>query len=67
MNKVGQKIGSEGIAFSWLVTGPATQVQYFKAGFGTTGQRLATVLNNVLQCEIDRLKPAQTTVYYDFS
>jgi uncharacterized protein YmfQ (DUF2313 family) len=65
--KAGGLICSPGMAFSWLVTSPPSAVLYFKAGSGTAGQKLETILDNILQCEFDSIKPAGTTAYYTFA
>lgn len=53
--------------FKWRVNAPEETVTYFRAGAGRAGDRLATWGNHLLECVIERLKPAHTTVVFAYS
>jgi uncharacterized protein YmfQ (DUF2313 family) len=54
-------------AYAWQVNAPAIDIEYFLAGSGTAGQALQTVLSStVLECELLRLAPAHTVVFFVF-
>jgi uncharacterized protein YmfQ (DUF2313 family) len=65
--KAGGIITSAGIAFSWLVTLPAQQILYFLAGSSTAGQKLETVENQIIQCELQRICPAHTNLFFQLT
>lgn len=53
--------------FKWRVNAPATTVTQFRAGSARAGDRLATWGNHLLECVIERVKPAHTTVVFAYS
>jgi uncharacterized protein YmfQ (DUF2313 family) len=54
-------------AFAWQVNAPAIDIEYFTAGNSTAGQALETVISStVLECELQRLAPAHTVVFFVF-
>lgn len=54
-------------AQKWQVNAPTFTINYFRAGIGRAGEPLATWGNNVLQCELNRLKPAHTNLVFSYS
>jgi len=53
-------------AFAWQVNAPQFSISFFAAGSGSAGEPLASWGNTVLQCELRRLSPAQTTVIFNY-
>jgi uncharacterized protein YmfQ (DUF2313 family) len=58
----GDAVADEGWAFVWSVTAPLVNVTEFRAGVSAAGEPLATWGNAVLDCELQSLKPAHTTL-----
>jgi uncharacterized protein YmfQ (DUF2313 family) len=59
-SRVGDHLFDEKWAFAWQVDAGETQILYFTVGTSTVGDPLATWGNELLECEIERLKPANT-------
>lgn len=57
---------SEDWAHAWSVQLPLSSVTYALAGQSTAGEPLAAWGNAVLQCEFAALKPAQTTLLFQY-
>jgi uncharacterized protein YmfQ (DUF2313 family) len=53
-------------AFAWQVNAPTFSIHYFEVGRDTVGEPLATWGNTVLQCELQRLAPAHTTLLFSY-
>lgn len=51
----------------WQVNAPTFTVEHFSFGLSGMGEFFSSFGNTVLQCEIARLAPAQTTVLFSFS
>lgn len=64
---VGQPIYGEDWAFAWQVNAPTFSIHYFEVGHDTAGEPLASWDNTVLQCELQRLAPAHTTILFSYS
>jgi uncharacterized protein YmfQ (DUF2313 family) len=64
---VGRPIYGVAWAFAWQVNAPTFSVQRFRVGHDTAGEPLASWGNTVLQCELQRLAPAHTTVLFSYS
>lgn len=62
----GDRLYGETWRFAWLVTGPAETYRYFRAGGSVSGERLRSWGNDVLECVINRLKPAHTVVRFAY-
>lgn len=54
-------------AFAWQVDAPTFAVESFEFGRDAFGEPFASWGNTVLQCEIQRLAPAHTTVTFSYS
>jgi uncharacterized protein YmfQ (DUF2313 family) len=53
-------------AFAWQVNAPQVTIDFFKAGISRAGDPLATWGNTVLQCTLNRIKPPQTILLFNF-
>ena len=62
----GTLFGGTAWAFAWQVDAPTFTINSLQFG-GSFGTPFATWGNNVLQCEIERLSPAHTTVLFSYS
>jgi len=51
--------------FVWQVNAPGFTVDFFQLGVSSMGEAFATWGNTVLQCELERLKPAHTTLLFN--
>jgi uncharacterized protein YmfQ (DUF2313 family) len=66
-NTIGQPLYDDAWSFTWQVNAPAIAQTLFTVGNSTIGQALVTVTGNtVLECELQRLAPAHTTVIFSF-
>lgn len=66
-NTVGQPLYGEAWAHAWQVNAPQFSIHPFEVGRDAVGDPLASWSNTVLQCEIQRLAPAQTQVIFSYS
>ncbi len=64
--RAGQPAYGSAWAFAWRVNASAATVTYFRAGQSTAGEPLQAFGNAVLQCELERLAPAHTTVLFGY-
>ncbi len=64
---VGQPLYGDAWAHAWQVNAPTFTITRFEVGRDTVGEALASWGNTVLQCELNRLKPAQTTLLFNYS
>jgi uncharacterized protein YmfQ (DUF2313 family) len=64
---VGQPITGAAWTFVWQVNAPTFSIHYFEVGHDTVGEPLASWGNTVLQCELQRLAPAHTTILFNYS
>ena len=63
----GQPMYGVAWAYAWQVNAPTFVVRDFTFGQGSFGDPFATWGNTVLQCELNRLKPAHTVLLYNYS
>jgi uncharacterized protein YmfQ (DUF2313 family) len=63
----GQPFGGEAWAHTWQVNAPQFTVRYFSFGADVFGTPFADWDGDVLICELQRIKPAQTTLLFAFS
>lgn len=54
-------------AFAWQVNAPAVSQIFFRAGQSTAGEPLASGDNTLLECKMREIKPAHTTVLFQYS
>lgn len=54
-------------AFAWQVNAPGFSIEQFKFGADAFGEPFAYWDNNVMQCELQRIAPAHTTLLFDYS
>jgi uncharacterized protein YmfQ (DUF2313 family) len=62
----GLPFGGPAWAHAWQVNAPTFTIEYFKFGHGAFGDPFSSWNNNVLQCELQRLAPAQTVLIFSF-
>lgn len=60
----GDALGGEEWAHTWSLVAPLNTVTYFQAGQSAAGEPLATWQNDVLECELRAVKPAQTILQF---
>jgi uncharacterized protein YmfQ (DUF2313 family) len=65
-SRAGQQLGDEDWFFTWSVDAPQNSVTYFAAGQSAAGDPLATWGNDVLECELENLKPAHTILQFRY-
>lgn len=53
--------------FKWQINAALNTVSYFRTGVSSAGEPLATWGNDVLECEMNRIKPAHTTLVFSYS
>ncbi len=63
----GQPLYGLAWAFAWQVNAPTYTVDYFRFGESAMGEPFASFGNTVLQCELQRLKPAHTTLLFNYT
>jgi uncharacterized protein YmfQ (DUF2313 family) len=61
---IGVPIFGEAWAHAWEVNAPAFTVRYFRTGIDTAGTPLADWAGGVLACELNRIKPGQTILFF---
>ena len=54
-------------ANSWQVNAPILTTTYFKAGLSKCGEKIQTSGNDLLECVINKTKPAHTVVTYSYT
>jgi uncharacterized protein YmfQ (DUF2313 family) len=65
-SSAGQALGDEDWFFTWSVDAPENTVTHFAAGQSAAGDPLATWGNEVLECELEALKPAHTILQFRY-
>ncbi len=65
VSTAGQPCCNAAWAYAWQVNAPQFSIDYFTAG-DAAGEPLASWGSTVLQCEIERLAPAHTTVIFNY-
>lgn len=63
----GVEITTDEWVFVWRVNAPETTIRQSVCGTAVCGDRIRTWGNELLECVIDRLKPAHTHVLYSYS
>jgi uncharacterized protein YmfQ (DUF2313 family) len=63
----GQQFGGVAWAFAWQINAPQFTVDYLTFGNSTFGQPFSSWGTTVLQCELQRLAPAHTTVLFSYT
>ncbi|KWR88759.1 YmfQ family protein [Cupriavidus sp. IDO] len=63
----GQQLGNTDWFFAWSVNAPLNTVVRFAAGQSTAGEPLGSWNNNVLECELNAVKPAHTVLQFRYS
>ena len=65
-SRFGMPLAGSGLQFVWIVNVPAITVRYFQLGSSAFGERFATASATDLQCRLNNLKPAHTTLIFNF-
>ncbi len=63
---VGMPIRGEAWAYGWEVTAPEFNAYYFRVGIDTVGNRLMTWSGTYLACEMQRIKPGHTILWFTY-
>lgn len=64
---VGQPLNGEDWEFAWQVNAPEVSVRDFRVGAAVAGDALRDWGNDLLECAIERAKPAHTTVIFAYA
>ena len=65
-SRCGQQLGNQDWFFTWSVDAPENTVTHFAAGQSAAGDPLSTWGNDVLECELETLKPAHTILQFHY-
>lgn len=65
-SRVGDPIANGDWAYVWRINEPAETITYFTTGNSTVGQPLEVWGNEVLQCELNAIKPAHTVLIFAY-
>ena len=65
--RLGQRLQSAQWAHVWQITTPAVVVTPFRLGQGRLGERFQTWGSSVLECEMQRIKPAHTILRFAYT
>lgn len=63
-SSVGQPLAGADWYFAWAIVSALYTVNYFRAGVGSAGEPLAYWSNAVLECELEKVKPAHTILIF---
>jgi uncharacterized protein YmfQ (DUF2313 family) len=66
-SSVGDPLNSADWANAWAVHAPLHTVQYFRTGVAAVGEPLAYWSNDVLECELNTVKPAHTELIFKYT
>lgn len=66
-SRAGEPVASEDWWYTWAVTAPLYSINYFRAGIGAAGEPLAYWNNDVLECELNAIKPAHSILIFLYS
>ena len=67
LSGAGDEVGSDDQwRFVWRVNGPETTVRVFRAGSGRAGEPLRKWGNELLECVLNRYKPAHTNLLFGY-
>lgn len=67
INAVGDALYAEEWGYAWQVNGALTTIHEFAVELSQVGDALRTWGNALLECVINRIKPAHTLVIYNYS
>jgi uncharacterized protein YmfQ (DUF2313 family) len=67
MLKAGQPLCGPDWAHAWRVNAPINTIHPFVAGSSAAGEPLSSSGNAVLECELQAIKPAHTTLFFKYS
>lgn len=62
----GDPVGGEDWSYAWAIVAPLTSPVRFSAGKSAAGEALAIWQNQVLECELRRVKPAHTILQFNY-
>ena len=65
--RFGGRFGGNSWAYVWQVHAPLYGIQPFRFGQNRFGDRFSTFGNAVLECELNRVKPAHTTLIFSYT
>jgi len=67
VSKMGESVNGLDWQFTWRINAPAVTVRVFTIGQSGMGEPLRLWGNEILECAIERIKPAHTFVVFGFS
>lgn len=65
--RAGEELIGQDATFAMKATAPLNNMRYFHAGNASAGEALSTWGNAVLECELNSIKPAHTTINFTYS
>lgn len=65
-SRAGDALSNDGWTFYWKVTAVTQTVFAFKAGLGAAGEPLRDWGNDILECVLNKWKPAHTIIIFDY-
>jgi uncharacterized protein YmfQ (DUF2313 family) len=66
MSQVGQPLSNDDWIYTWRVNAPEETVTTFKVGLSTVGDPLASWGNDMLECYLNKIKPAHTILLFGY-
>jgi len=66
VNRSGDKLGQHGWAFVFQVDVPVGELTWFRSGQSRSGDRIREATNPLMQCTMNKFKPAHTSIYFTF-
>lgn len=66
INRAGDALMGTDWWYAWAVHAPLNTVNYFRAGVDAVGEPLAYWTNLILECELQSVKPAHTTLFFKY-
>lgn len=65
--RAGMPLCGNDFAHAWRVSAPLNTSFAFRAGASAAGEPLTSIANAVLECELRKIAPAQTTVFFAYN
>jgi uncharacterized protein YmfQ (DUF2313 family) len=66
-NRAGHAVCGADWNHTWAINAPLNSIIYFRAGRSAAGEPLRAWGNEVLECELNRIKPAHTILQFRYS
>lgn len=65
--RAGRPLCGNDFAYAWRVTAALNTSFAFRAGMSAAGEPLSSIANAVLECELRKIAPAHTTVFFAYT